>query len=102
VQCEGSSGPLDLFATAGSNTGFFHTHLLAQFALRASAAKGRVTLSLRDAGDPVAGATIAVGATHVQTDAKGQAALARRPGSYAATATANGYASASARFTVSR
>ena len=34
VQCEGSAGPLDLFANDGS--GFWHTHVLAQFAVHAA------------------------------------------------------------------
>jgi len=100
VQCEGSTGPLDLFADIGTANGFWHTHLLAQLSLNAKVAKGKVTLSVRDAGDPVAGVTIAVGGKHVRTDAKGQATLTLRPGRYAATATAGGYAPASARFKV--
>ena len=57
-----------------------------------------MTLSLRDAGDAVPGAAIAVGGKHLQTDAKGQATLTLRPGSYSATATANGYAPVTIRF----
>ena len=34
VQCEGSAGPLDLFADDG--TGFWHTHVLAQLAVHAA------------------------------------------------------------------
>jgi hypothetical protein len=100
LQCEGSAGPVDLFADSGPNTGFSHTHLLAQLSLQARAAKGKVTISARDAGDPVPGAAISVGSKHLKTDAKGQAALALRPGAYSATATAAGYAPASAKFTV--
>jgi hypothetical protein len=102
LQCEGSAGPLDLFADvpSGGGAGFWHTHLLAQLSLSAHAAKGKVTISAGDAGDPVAGVRIAVGGKHVTTDAKGQATLTLRPGRYAATATAGGYAPASARFKV--
>ena len=100
VQCEGSAGPVDLFASGQANSGFFHTHLLAQFSLRAAAAKGKATISARDAGDPVAGATVSVGGKHLQTDAHGLVSLTLRPGSYSATATAAGYAPASIRFTV--
>ena len=50
VQCEGSAGPVDLFASGQPNSGFLHTHVLAQFALRAQASKGKVTVSVRDAG----------------------------------------------------
>jgi hypothetical protein len=102
VQCEGSAGPADLFADVltGSAAGFWHAHVLAQFTLRASAAKTKVTLSARDAGDPVAGAVIVVGGQHLKTDDKGHATLTLRPGTYTARATAAGYASASKRVVV--
>ena len=100
VQCEGSAGPVDLFASGQANGGFLHTHLLAQLSVAARAVKGKATISARDAGDPVAGATITVGGKHVETDAHGLATLALRPGSYSAAATAAGYAPASVRFTV--
>jgi hypothetical protein len=97
LQCEGSTGPADLFA---DNGGFFHTHVLAQLSLSAKAARTKVTISARDAGDPVAGVTVSIGGKHLKTDAHGLVSLALRPGSYSATATAAGYAPASARFTV--
>jgi hypothetical protein len=97
VQCEGSAGPLDLFADSG---GFFHAHVLAQLSLRVHATKGKVTISARDAGDPVAGVAIAVGRRHMKTAANGQASLTLRPGSYSASATAPGYAPASAPFSI--
>lgn len=97
LQCEGSAGPADLFADSG---GFFHTHVLARLSLAARAAKKKVTISTRDAGDLVAGAKITVAGKHLTTDAHGLAALTLRPGTYSASATAVGYAPASARFTV--
>lgn len=102
VQCEGSSGPLDLFADSniGGATGFWHTHLLAQMSLRAHAVKSKVTLVARDAGDPLAGAAITVAGRHLKTDAKGQATLTLRTGTYPARASAAGYAAATARVTV--
>jgi hypothetical protein len=102
VQCEGSAGPVDLFAdvASGGGAGFWHTHLLARLSLRAQASKGKATISARDAGDPVAGATIVVGGKHAQTDAHGVATLALRPGTYSAAATARGYAPVSVHFTV--
>jgi len=107
VQCEGSLGPLDLFAYVNDKAnapGFWHTHVLAQFALRATVAKtktgAKVTLSARDAGDPVPGAAITVAGKHLKTDAKGQAVLALKAGSYAATAAATGYSPASVHFKV--
>jgi hypothetical protein len=104
VQCEGSAGPADLFADAfvGTAGGFWHAHVLAKLSVRASSAKGKATISVRDAGDAVAGVSIKVGSRHVTTDAKGQAAIALRPGSYAATATASGYAPAAVHFTVKK
>ncbi len=97
LQCEGSAGPVDLFADTG---GFFHTRLLGQLSLAARATKTKVTISVRDAGDPVAGAAITVGGRHLRTAANGQATLTLRSGSYTAGATAAGYAPASSRFTV--
>ena len=60
----------------------------------------KATLSVRDAGDPVAGASLSVAGKRASTDAKGHVTLSLRRGSYSATATAPGYASVSARFTV--
>jgi hypothetical protein len=97
LQCEGSTGPVDLFA---DNGGFFHTHVLAVLSVAARTAKGKATISVRDAGDPVSGATVVVGGRHLRTAANGQATATLRPGPYAATATAPGYAPASTRFSV--
>ncbi len=57
VQCEGSAGPADLFADVfvGTAGGFWHAHVLARLSLRATGAKGKTTISARDAGDPVSG-----------------------------------------------
>ena len=102
MQCEGSAGPLDLFAfvPTGGNAGFWHTHVLARLSLGARASKGKVTISVRDAGDPVAGAAVSVGGKSVTTDANGRATLTLRRGSYSARASVPGYAAASARFKV--
>ena len=98
LQCQGSAGPDDLFADDG--TGFWHTHLLAQFAVRAAVSRGKATISVRDAGDPVAAATVAVGGRHLKTNASGRVTLSLRAGSYSASASAPGYASASTHFHV--
>ena len=98
VQCEGSAGPVDLFADDG--TGFFHAHLLAQLTVHAAAAHGKVTVSVRDAGDPVAGASVAVGGRHLKTGTSGTVTLTLRPGPYSAHVTASGYATATASFHV--
>jgi hypothetical protein len=97
LQCDGSIGPADLFADSG---GFFRTHVLARLSLTAHSTKTKVTISARDAGDPVAGVTIAVGGKHLKTDAHGVVSVTLRPGSYSAGATAAGYAPASTAFTV--
>jgi hypothetical protein len=96
LQCEGSAGPADVFADDG--TGFWHTHVLARFAVRAAVKRGKVTLSVRDAGDPVAGATVALAGRHLKTGANGSVAVTLRHGSYSATVSAPGYVSASATF----
>ena len=102
VQCEGSAGALDLFADDGS--GFWHTHVLARFAVHAAVRRTKtgatVTVSVRDAGDPVAGATVVVGSRHLKTGANGSVTLVLRPGSYSANASSTGYAPASTAFHV--
>ncbi len=107
VEGEGSAGPLDLFGDillGGNDRGFRHVHVLAQFGLRAQVAKTKagtkVTLSARDAGDPVAGVAITVAGKHLKTDTKGRVTLALKPGTYPASATAAGYLTTSARFTI--
>jgi hypothetical protein len=102
LQCEGSTGPVDLFADVfiGAAGGFWHTHLLPRFSLLERAQRSQVTLNARDAGDPVAGASIKVAGRRVLTGANGQATVVLRRGSYSASATAPGYASASLRFQV--
>lgn len=102
MQCEGSTGPVDLFADApaGSGPGFWQTHLLPRFTLRARAGKKGVTISAADAGDALAGVSIKVGGKRVTTNGRGVAAVKLRRGSYTARATARGYAAASARFSV--
>ena len=48
----------------------------------------KVTVSARDAGDPVAGVAITVGGKHLRTAANGKVSLTLRPGSYSASAAA--------------
>jgi hypothetical protein len=105
---EGSQGALDLFVDADAGgRGFWHAHVLARFSLTAkvghrgkNATKATVVLSLRDAGDPVSGATISVGGKKLTTSATGKGTLTLKPGSYKASAAASGYSSALAKFTV--
>jgi hypothetical protein len=84
----------------GGAAGFWHAHVQPQLSLGAHAAKTAVTLSVRDAGDPVAGASVTVAGKHLKTDTGGRVALTLRPGSYAAIVSAAGYASGSVRVTV--
>jgi hypothetical protein len=100
LQCEGSTGPADLFASAQLGGGFWHAHVLGQLSLRAQATRTKVIVSARDAGDPVAGAAITVAGKHLKTATNGQVSLTLRPGSYSASATAAGYSPASARVSV--
>jgi hypothetical protein len=100
LQCEGSTGPADLFAAGQLNGGFSHAHVLAQLALHTQATRTKVIISARDAGDPVSGVAITAGGKHLKTAANGQASLKLRPGSYSVTATASGYAPASTSFSV--
>ena len=79
-----------MFASGQPNSGFIHTHLLAQLSLRAAAAKRKATISARDAGDPVAGVTVSVAGKHLQTDAHGLVSLTLRPGSYSASCDRSG------------
>jgi hypothetical protein len=92
VQCEGSAGPLDLFADDG---GFSHAHVLARLSLHAAAGRGKVTISVRDAGDPVADAAVTIAGRHLKTGASGTVSVSLRSGHYSATASAPGYATAS-------
>ena len=102
LQCEGSAGPADVFADVpgGAAQGFWHTHVLARFTLRAHVKKSKVTLSALDAGDPVPGVAVTIGRKHLTTGANGSAAATLRPGSYSVRATAGGYAPVSIRFSV--
>jgi hypothetical protein len=102
VQCEGSAGGLDLFADDGS--GFWHTHVPARFtvqaAVRRTKAGATVTVSVRDAGDPVTGASVTIAGRHLKTGSSGTVTLTLHPGSYAAAVSAYGYASSSTAFHV--
>jgi len=103
IQCEGSAGPLDLFAQVidkANRTAFWHTHVFPQLSVQARPAQGKAVVTVRDAGDPVAGASIVAGGRRARTSARGQATLSLRTGSYSVTARAPGYAAAAAKVTV--
>ena len=99
LQCEGSAGPLDLFADDGS--GFSHTHVLARFSVHAAGtsrtkAGAKVVVSVRDAGDPVAGASVSIGGRRLKTGSTGTVTVSLRPGSYGVRVSAPGYLPGSA------
>ena len=48
LECEGSMGPADLFASAQLGGGFWHAHVPAQLSLSAQATRTKVTISARE------------------------------------------------------
>jgi hypothetical protein len=99
LEGEGSAGPLDLIAELAyhdAKDGAWHTQV--QPALSVVAAKKQtksgvqVTVRVTDAGDPVAGAKVTgLPGGPRTTDAKGQVAVAAKPGRLSLTATRQGY-----------
>ncbi len=113
VRGEGSLGPLDLFAsvtTSSAGLAFWHQQVLPGLSVSAKPAKvsakkgGTVTFTVTDAGDPVSGATVAVGKKSLTTTAKGKATLKipkkSRRATLGASARKAGYRSASAKVAV--
>lgn len=103
LQCEGSAGPVDLFAQVADRANrlaFWHTHALPTLTVQARGVKGKAVLVVRDAGDPVAGATVVVGGKRARTSPNGQAIVPLRAGSYTAGVRAPGYGAATVRVTV--
>ena len=98
---EGSNGPLDLLAhvSTPSSLATWHTQLLPGLLLGVRAGRTS-TLTVTDAGDPVAGATIAVGKRRATTNARGVASLKLAKGRYTVRATRAGYVAASAKLRV--
>jgi hypothetical protein len=96
---EGSAGPLDLIANDGH--ALWHQQVWPRLSIATSTRKaghGRViTFRVRDAGDPVAGATVKVGHKSLKTAANGTTTLNQaRATRVKARATKAGYVSASA------
>lgn len=96
VTGEGSLAALDLFvsATTRNSLATWHTQVLPPLSLRARRSGARVSFSVTDAGDPVAGAKISYARKTFTTNASGKASAAAS-GSGAAKATKRGYRSAS-------
>lgn len=98
---EGSLGPLDVLAhvSTPNSLATWHTRVLPPLEVTAKAnrgapkaAKGGVTVTVTDAGDPVRGVKVALGGVTKTTNARGQAVFTVRRGrKYTATATQRGY-----------
>jgi hypothetical protein len=101
IEGEGSGGPLDLFIDlvidGQERDGTYHTQVHPALTLRASARAGRLTVSVTDAGDPVAGAKVTgLPGGPRTTDAKGAVtAPVHKKGALHLTATKAGYVAAS-------
>ena len=105
---EGSPGPLDLFVLAAAGNGTlaaWHTQVLPRLTLAAQPASfaartgATVVLTVADAGDPVAGATVKVSGHTLVTNAQGKATLSvprGAPRRLSAIAARAGYTGASA------
>jgi hypothetical protein len=96
IEGEGSAGPLDLFVDlvidGQQKDGTYHTQVHPELSLRASAKAGRVTVTVTDAGDPVAGAKVTgLPGGAKATDAKGSLVVPGRKGTFTITATKAGY-----------
>ena len=95
---EGSLGALDLLASVstGKALSTWHTQVQPPLSLSAKRQKNTVTFRVTDAGDPVAGATVAVAGKNLQTNAAGTAKTSLAAAGKA-TASKGGYAPASVR-----
>jgi hypothetical protein len=98
---EGSLGPLDVLAhvSTPNSLATWHTRVLPPLEVTAKAnrgapkaAKGGVTVTVTDAGDPVRGVKVSLGGVTKTTNARGRAVFTVRRGrKYTATATQRGY-----------
>ena len=97
VSGDGSLGQLDLFASATTpgSTATWHTQVRPALALLARGGKV-LSFVVTDAGDPVAGAKIAVGGRTLTTNSVGRAQVDLRKGTFTAIAKAPGYTASAA------
>lgn len=95
---EGSLGPLDLLAhvTERGKISTWHRQVLPGLTLSCAPKKTGATCRVTDAGDPVAGATVKIGAKSVKTLSSGTASFTLKKGTHKAAATKAGYAPAKA------
>jgi hypothetical protein len=95
---DGRLGGLDVVALIDvGGYGNWHQRLLPGLTLKAKSGKGAVTLTVRDAGDPVKNAKVKVGGESAKTNADGKVTIALKPGRYVAKASKKGYAKAKRR-----
>ncbi|MBI5310984.1 MAG: hypothetical protein HZB14_08195 [Actinobacteria bacterium] len=99
---EGSLGALDLLALAETPAGIhnWHQRVLPKLTLAAKAGKGKVKLTVTDAGDPIKGAKVKVGKKSKKTNSKGVATFKLAKGKKKAKASKTGYAPATVTFKV--
>lgn len=109
---DGARGPLDLLAnvTVGASTFAYHNRIKPLLALAPSPSRvrnnraRRVTFTVTDAGDRMAGARVVFRGRRVTTNSRGQASFTVPAGTsartYSASATMTGYVSAGARVRV--
>jgi len=96
---EGSRGPLDVLALAErpGGAGQWHSRLLPGLALETKSKRGRVTLTVTDAGEPVRGVTVRIGGLRAKrTGRAGAVRFALPRGRYRARAVKGGYSPLSA------
>jgi hypothetical protein len=73
-------------ATKGSAVSLFHTQMFPGLTVEATSKAGRVTVHVTDAGDPVPGSSVRVGAHLLRTAADGTAGIKLPSGRYKVTA----------------
>jgi uncharacterized membrane protein len=78
----------------------WHRQVLPGLTLKCSAKRTGATCRVTDAGAPVAGATVKIGAKSVKTAGSGVASFSLAKGSYSASAAKAGYAPAKTRVKV--
>ena len=94
---DGRLGPLDLLVDMIPNgnpippAGTFHARVLPELSASAKFKKGQLTVTVTDAGDPVAGATVGAGGKTATTNAGGVAKLKLKKPPSGAKITAPGY-----------
>lgn len=94
---EGSNGWLDLLVLAeGADTiDNWHQRVLPGLTLSGKKGKGKVTVTVTDAGDAVKAAKVKIGKLSKSTNSKGKAVFKLAKGKYKAKASKSGYTSAS-------